>query len=473
MKWVVFLGALFVGVPALWVALRSRERWTQLGILGFFLVLANDLNQRLSVNVISREWYRGSARGVEITAVDLIALALLLLILSRRPQGFSRRWFTLEGATLALYALMAALSTAAAQVPEYALFGLWKILRGLAIYVIFSQLIDRRSRVEALITAFALIPLWQLPFVLQQKYILGMFRVMGTLPHMNTLAMLLNLTALPVLACLLTLGRRPAAWHLVAIGAAVFEVLATGSRGGMATLAGGMALCALFIRPRHLSRPRLQLLGVMAAGGLTLMALSLDTVIERFETAPEQSKQTRLDLNDCARLMARDFPLGVGLNNYSHMVGHTPYGDPAPDLPGGGKDDAVAHHIYLLTAAELGWVGLGSFILMIGAFSLLALRLALRARDPLYRAMGIGLGSGMAALHLQGLLEWVLRQTNVWFLFCAICGTLTAVIRLERAQAREAARARRVSTWPDPAPAPSLASASIITSTLSMRHEHS
>ena len=211
-----------------------------------------------------------------------------------------------------------------------------------------------------------------------------------------------------------------------------------------------MAICLVFTRRKDLDLRRLIILGCLGLGGLIAGAAASRTIIQRFLEAPKESEETREGFNLCAARMAREFPFGAGINNFSYMIGQTRYGEDAPDLPEGGKDDGVAHHIYWLIASEMGYFGLGCFVLLFAGVQGKALAMALRGKTGLCRAYAAGVFCGLLALHLQGFLEWILFQTNIWFLFCAQLGALTAAGRLDQAAGRE--RTEGAGTGPSPEP---------------------
>ena len=433
MKWAIFLSALVAGVPFL-VVLMHLRRWAVHAVMAlFFVLLMNDLNGFLSINLISHEWYRGSSRGMEVTALDLIGLALALHVVLHRPRGFRRQWLSWEGGLLGLYLSAGLISMVASMVPLYSWFGLWKMGRGVLIFAVFSQLIDREERVRFLLLIFGFMCLYQAPVVLYQKYLLGIYRAAGTLPHMNTLAMLNNMLIMPVFAAFLLDRGRPRPLYLLFIVAAMFNLVATLSRGAMVSMAGGFALSLLFLRLRHLEPRRIGFAVLLLCGIVAGAFKASDTIVDRFLNAPKESAETRISLNLAAMQMADTRVLGVGLNNFSHAIANTRFGRLAPE-----DDYGVAHHIYWLTAAELGYAGLFLFVALIGVVQLRAARLGLTSAVPLLKALGIGLFAAMIALHLQGLLEWILRQTNVWFLFCAQAGSLVAATRLSASMATPA-----------------------------------
>ena len=64
------------------------------------------------------------------------------------------------------------------------------------------------------------------------------------------------------------------------------------------------------------------------------------------------------------------------------------------------------------------------FIMFLARYYLHNLVLLFRTRDDYYQAILLGLFVGFSTLHLQGLLEWIFRQTQVFFLFCVLTGLM-------------------------------------------------
>ncbi|MDD3472248.1 MAG: hypothetical protein PHS86_05665, partial [Syntrophaceae bacterium] len=66
----------------------------------------------------------------------------------------------------------------------------------------------------------------------------------------------------------------------------------------------------------------------------------------------------------------------------------------------------------------------------IGRYYLHNIILLFRTRNDYYQAILLGLFVGFSTLHLQGFLEWIFRQTQVFYLFCALSGLLVATGRI-------------------------------------------
>lgn len=413
--------------------MRQREAYVRAGIMLFFFTLVYEV----SVNFFSMEWYRGSSRGFEVVASDIILLGLAIYVSGSPPRGsLVSKSLCREKVFLWMYALVGLISCVTAFVPIYAAFGFWKLMRGVLVFHVFYKLIDRRERVEWLLIVYGAMVLYQVPWVVLQKYGMGIYRATGTLPHMNTLAMLNNALMVPLFGVLfLEEERPPRKWILFVVAGAVFNVLSTASRGALVSMLMAMTGVMFFLRPRLLNTARSSILIFGFVGAIIVALQAMDTIIERFNEAPAESEETRDGFNICAAWLARDFMFGCGLNNYSHAIGKTRYGEAAPDLPNdGGKDDGVAHHIYWLTASEMGWIGLVVFVAFLGVIQLRCLTLGFASKDRLYGALGVGAFGGLMALHLQGFLEWVLRQTLIWYVFLSQAALLAAMARMDKDQ---------------------------------------
>ena len=80
-KFIIFFAAVFLGVPfAVALSLRSTL-FRKVMIFGAIFLTCF---LRLHINFESMEWYRGSARGFEVTVVDLCVLVLFLTLLGER-----------------------------------------------------------------------------------------------------------------------------------------------------------------------------------------------------------------------------------------------------------------------------------------------------------------------------------------------------------------------------------------------------
>lgn len=135
--------------------------------------------------------------------------------------------------------------------------------------------------------------------------------------------------------------------------------------------------------------------------------------------------ESRLEMNEIAGLMIADHPvLGVGLNNFELVL---PRYEQTPVIFFGHP----VHNLYLLYLAEAGIIGLLGLLLVGLANYDIAMRVG-RSRDPLLRAIGIGVAAAMAFLMIEEILGFSLRQDIPLALYWLLAGLAVAAARMSR-----------------------------------------
>jgi O-antigen ligase len=210
------------------------------------------------------------------------------------------------------------------------------------------------------------------------------------------------------------------------------------SRGALMMFAFACGLVILGSLARRFTRKKVYVTIALAVAFFLVLAKSMDSIIERFVTAPDASVEARDRFEDAAQAMLDDSFLGIGINQYSHVLEHGGYADrfEMPDV----DRDGLAHHIYWLTAAELGWLGLFAYLWLIAAPFYTAVRGAFRLRHDVRGDVLLGCAAGMAAMHVHGVAEWIARQPSMMYLFWIVAGMAAAMSR----------RAERKLTGPRP-----------------------
>jgi len=411
--------------------------------------------------------YRGVDRGFGVTITDMILFGFLIFILTGGQKG-RKVWWPWNTGLWLLVMLLSAVSLYFGQVAYYGLFTLHKFARAYLLYWVVVNAVKERKDVEAILWGLVAAALHQSWVVFYDKYITGayVYRSLGSFPHYNSLAMYLNMI-LPVIVAVLLASPARKPWMDGLRAAAAFGgvvcVVFTKSRAALVIGVGGLCMVSALSLLLWPSRRKARLL---AAGLVAIMAFGAAVapkIVRRFEKAPAESGETREHFNRAAMAMARDHFWGTGLNSYSWMLRNTDYYwlvyqdvlEETPDPEAfraseqGESRMGTAHHIYLLMAAETGWLGMVAFILFLSWFLCRNAILLFFVRDDYYGALLVGLLSGFVATHLNGLLEWVLRQTQVFFLFMLLSGLMVAIgrvaaeERLARRRAMEAAKAPR------------------------------
>ncbi len=414
MKWIALLLALTVGVP--WLARRAAtSAKTRMWLVA---ILAFDLFNPEHINLISEETYRGDSRGIEVTTVDLLVLALSL---AQRRRGAPRAQRSFLLGRVAYFAAVLASISAAPDV-QRSLYSVWKLARMYFAFMVLSSAFLDMELVWGALQGLALGVVSQGLLALEQKYVFHAVRVSGSQSHPNSLAMLVNFIA-PVAFSLLLSSAGTGLTAVVVTVAAACDVFSL-SRGGMMMFALGTILVAVWSMARGSTPRKVRILGTTFGVGAMGLAWSAGTIIQRFVAAPKESELARKLFNLAARAMADEHPFGIGINMYSYVLSHGGYADRLHIDPG--DRDGIAHHIYWLTAAETGYVGLASYLLLLGSVYVGALRAA-RRRD-VRGDVAVGITVGLTATYMQGTAEWIGRQTTMAYLFWLFAAMIAAFL---------------------------------------------
>ncbi len=391
--------------------------------------------------------YRGVDRGFGVTVPDLLFFGFFIwIILGGSKQKII--WWPYNSFVWVLLILFSLLSLAGSPVAYYGLFTLHKFVRGYILYWVVVNLVRDDKAIQAMVYGALCAVLFQTGVVIWDKYVTGAVvnRSEGSFPHPNTLAMYVDLI-IPMVLALVLAGKFKGLWSKLAPAAIIgglICIIFTKSRaalviGGAAL--GGVTCLSILLKPTG-KKIALAMVGFLLVDIIGLIAAP--KIIERFQKAPEASALTRIYFNQAARAMADSHLFGTGLNSYSWTLANTDYywyvyADEQDEIkdeeefresPRGQSRLGTAHHIYLLFAAEMGWPGMVVFIMLIGRYYLHNIILLFRTRNDYYQAILLGLFVGFSTLHLQGFLEWIFRQTQVFYLFCALSGLLVATGRI-------------------------------------------
>jgi hypothetical protein len=418
-------------------------------VMFFLLVFGTIYTERMDVNFFGEYWYRGTARGIEISLLDILTLSLLVGELLA-PRYRERRWFWPVGlAFLVLYGIWCCWSVA---VSEPRLYGLWELTKvGRSIALLMACALYVRSRFELGLLVFALGCAVGVESIygVKQRIIDGSFRVPGTLDHENSLSMYLC-TVTPVL-----LAAALADWSkwlrafaaLVCAVAAVTELL-TISRTGIPTFALGLLGVTFACMSWKITRQKILIGSTVILVASIVLAQTWDSLASRYMSA--SLKEEYLDEQNEGRgvywrwaaAIVEDHPYGVGLNNWSYYVSKI-YGpqlgyayedydeikvEPQmADLPSI-RFAAPAHSLAALTIGELGIPGIILLLLVWLRWfqvGITFLRRRLNA-DPMHR-IGIGCLFATWGIFVHSLTEWTYRQTSLMFAYHILAGTMAAL----------------------------------------------
>lgn len=260
-------------------------------------------------------------------------------------------------------------------------------------------------------------------------------RASGTVGHPNTLAVYFLMIGPVFLALAAAPLRKQWRWLCLVTGLTATATLAvTMSRAswmlhGIQWLTLAVVLAMLGILPIR------RLLGG-AAIGVFLLALAMIPLMPKIEARFNENFSDMLDFrakhNEIAYQVWQRSPLtGVGLNNYSDILGAMPepelatfrefkdYFRKALDV----RITAWVHNIYLLILVETGLVGLTCFLFFKAGVLWLGAR-ALLKTTGVWRAASAGLVVGVLGLYGHGFQEAALWIDPITYTFAALAGLI-------------------------------------------------
>lgn len=431
----------------------------------FFILLVTlaPLIERLDVNYVSREWYRGTSRGFEIAVLDIFSLALLVSSILFPRRGQARAYWPASLGVMLLYFLYAFGNVIISDPRLFGWFELWRMFRGLVLVLAVALYLRSERELRLLIFSVAVLLGFQALLAIKQRYMDGLHRVPGTLIESNSLSGLLC-TVTPFMVTALT-SRLPRSLKLMCAAtiplAMVAEIL-TISRAGV-TVMGLMLFGAAVTTMSFRLTPRRIILCVVIILGVTgLVAKSWKTLGERFNESTlkdEYGNKRNMGRGYYLRIamaIGRDRFFGVGLNNWSYWVSNkygpqegyrfVPYRgtdhEPSNILPSTSNVDmpqaAPAHNLGALTMGELGLPGLFLFSLVWARWLQMgASFIGKRDPDPMLR-MGVGLFFCISGVFLHCLTEWLFRHVPVYYVCHILVGALIALYH-HKQMARRAA----------------------------------
>jgi hypothetical protein len=182
---------------------------------------------------------------------------------------------------------------------------------------------------------------------------------------------------------------------------------------------------------KQLKKRKWIILIIMPLVGSAALYKASDSIIERFSTAPEESKLTRIYLAQAAANMANENIFGVGLNNFGHKINDPyPYGAHIPtEISRDSSKRGLVETAYLMIAAEAGWVTLGIFLLMLTYFYIKNIINLFKLKNSALRYIAVALVGALTQVYLQTCLEWVIKQTNNFYQLMLVFALISVMSR--------------------------------------------
>lgn len=431
LKYLIFFATLLIGVPA---GYYLSQKFPKVERLIFFLMLFFTARME-DINFVSRESLRLTARGFEVGLVDLATLVILMLVIKRRKQ------FTVHlppGSWLYfIYFGFSALSIVNAAVPLFSYFELWKMLRMYLYFYVVYNYVNSFEQFNDFLKGVALVTIYIFFEVIQQKYLQGRFQSYGPFPHQNSLVMYSIILGSLLFAYLLNkkdISHLKFSFWLVMFAMVSVNIIATLSRAGLVLYLVAIITVLNLSFMSDITRKKILVTFLLIVVSLAMLGKAWNSINERYRTASIESANVRKELAIAALNMAKDEPLGIGLNNFGVKINppwaygsHIEMHDPDDEE----EQNGLVETIYLMIAAECGWHTLLAFLIFIFYFYFLNIKNYLSYRGTDYHYFTIGIAGGLLAIYLESTLEWVLKQTNNFYQLMLIFAMIAVMKKLE------------------------------------------
>lgn len=426
MKWVFLLATVGI-VPLLAVLLRSSPRYL---VPTAFLLGASMFIVAPGLWAAPVPWpgWPGYVHGIEVSFMDGVSLAI---ILATRPVHISR--FVIFSFSILWLAFV--ISTFAGQQMMPALFYGWQLARSALLFVAVARLCASAPKAPiALIAGLGVGLIYEAGLAVQQ-YLGGTERPGGNLTHANFLGLASDFIVFPAVALMLG-SRKSMGWAVVLLAGLVIAIVG-GSRATIGLIAIGTILTVfLSLFYRRTSRKM-----AFAAASAVLFAAAVPAMIwaanRRSEAQLVASDAERTSMKLAARMMAMDYPLGVGANQYVVVANVQGYSQRAGVAWNPGSRAAPVHNAYYLVMAEMGYLGLLGFVGTIVSLILLGIRELRRRGIPGDSGELVpGLLATLIVVSVHISYEWVFMNFVPHYLFAISAGMLVALA----ARAKSAAK---------------------------------
>ncbi len=336
-----------------------------------------------SITFFTQPTYKMATRGIEVHLVDLCSIVLFLYLIrtSRNRQIHSippttlpqlafilvaiMSWMLVEGSVANPLATHPKLQftlgmTRVLELNMYPLYEISKLLRGLLVFWVTANFARDAKAIRIVVFIFSVLLMYFTAKSLFLRYGMGIHRVSAGIGHynnFNTFVGLMGAFILPWAFATKNIFKSAVYWMLILC--ALVCIILTISRTALAAF-GLMCIVGtpiLLLRYLDMKNLFFIFLGCLAVAAIGLK--SADALLERFtQLNPTAASLTqRTLLNNEAKMMARDFILGVGMGNFSawSMLRYAALSQ--------AEVGNFAHNSFYLTMAEVGYLGLAAFVM--------------------------------------------------------------------------------------------------------------
>ena len=447
------LGPIFLLLaPALGFWLKDKPKW-QLGIFAAmcFMTLNGLLGPgNWGLTLGSIEEYRGHTKGYHFYFNH--ALAIALIVAKWREDRKSFHWLPPGLGWYLLYCGVSLLSITNAPDKNLSWMAAHKMIFASVLMIATFNTLRTEADFKFFLRVMVWTMIWELFVCLKLKYLGGVYQVRGTFEHQNPLAMYSVLIGMVFLA--VGLGPKSKGSNLIVFGFLVCAIIvqSTLSRGALVMFAAGTVGIICLSLGEKITARRLLITSTLGLIGAIGLVLTLDTILSRFnDHGNKASGELREVMKEACREMVKDYPLGVGWNNYGLVV-NPPfrYAEIYYDFdrnrgmkPNYAKSNGLVESHYYLLLAENGYYGLYAWLAVIVVGLCRNVRAFFAFEHSLVRCFSLGIFMVCALNYAQSTLERVLVQPRNLMLWLIVLG-ITARIEVMRREARKQKRAAKI-----------------------------
>ena len=448
-KYIIFFTVLFAGVPIGVLLCQVHKIVPKC----FFILLiwSSCEPDKFGINFFSREFYRASTRGFELSLIDICALILagnLIFNWNKAKRvllpALTCPYLAYLGIAIISWLINCQSITVPDPVttskytiypPPYTHFELWlyplfeisKIMRGIFLFWILVNYLQDDEYIKIIYAGLALTVCYLTLLALRDRYIYGFHRIKTNLGHANsfsTYMAMLGTMFFPLI--LYTKSWLKSSLFSFLVACSGLCVILTVSRGGLVAMGLGIFCCLflLFFKTLKVKNLILLSLGFVMASGV--LYKSSDTLINRFFNKQDAGKDMayRGKYNKKAKLMAKENILGVGIGNFSAWSWLKYAAEVDEELPPG----TPPHNLWFINLGELGYPGVLAFLIIWLKFYWISLISLFKNRQNYFLlTVGASCLAASLALHFQSMLQLGFRQSPQYFLMVIITSIVVAI----------------------------------------------
>ena len=432
MRW-LFLAILLASLPVItWYARGNPSHRNRLVFLvGVLFFVTGPI--ALDAAVITWPSWPGTSRGILLSFIDAIALAL---IQTRKRIRHPTVFLT----AIVVFAIPVAVGAALAEVKMASMFSAFQLLQVVLLFLALSGELRRPEAITQLLAGLSVGLTIQAGFVLYQK-MSGVVQATGALFHQNVLGLMVQLSVPLLLAYTLEGGKGKLIYLGIASGAIC--VASGGSRASLAFFAASVGLTIAVSLFRRTTSRKWAIVGLVAVATALFIPIAAGTLEDRFGNLEITTKtdESRIAFERAAIAISNDHPFGVGPNNFVSKNNTGGYAARAGIEWGGGLLDKPVHNAYLLARSETGWLGQFSLIFLIIVVGFIAYATSRQRRKIPIIGVVVGSAAGVTTVALHSNYEYAWYVLEVQRLFFMNVALIAACRSMARQMPRDGGKA--------------------------------